>query len=125
MSRIRTPACRGGTAGTLVAGMVCGRLPPSGAARRGFGRSGTKHECSAVIALGVPYLLPTPYLAQPGAFADAAGLIDQFGDEAACEAASRADRSRDLGNYIRFCHWRQIERLIVLLSTDRAIGTIH
>lgn len=48
-----------------------------------------------------------------------------FGDNAGYEAAARADHSRDLGNHIRFCHWRQIERMIVLLSIDRPIGTVH
>lgn len=51
--------------------------------------------------------------------------MSMFGDNAGYEAAARADRSRDLGNHIRFCHWRQIERLIVLLTHDGALGTIH
>ncbi|MDR6849879.1 MAG: hypothetical protein ACRCS5_15380 [Sphingomonas sp.] len=66
-----------------------------------------------------------PYLADRAAFVDATDLITIFGDEAALEAAARADRSRDLGNYLHFCRWRQIERLIVLLSADRAVGTVH
>ena len=41
------------------------------------------------------------------------------------EAATRAERSRDLGNVAHFCHWRQIERMILLLSAEEAIGTIH
>lgn len=48
-----------------------------------------------------------------------------FGDNAGYEAAARADRSRDQGNHIHFCHWRQIERLIVLLTHDGPLGTIH
>ena len=39
--------------------------------------------------------------------------------------AALADRSRDLGNHIHFCRWRQIERLIVLMSVGRAVGTVH
>lgn len=66
-----------------------------------------------------------PYLASRAAFIDAHDLITMFGDEAGIEAAARADRSRDIGNYLHFCHWRQIERLILLLSFDRAIGTVH
>lgn len=66
-----------------------------------------------------------PYLADRAELTDATDLITMFGDEAGLEAASRADRSRDLGNYLHFCRWRQIERLIVLLSVDRAIGTIQ
>ena len=66
-----------------------------------------------------------PFVADRGAVTDAADLMTQFGTGAGYEAATRADRSRDLGNHLRFCHWRQIERLIGLLSAERAIGTIH
>ena len=52
-------------------------------------------------------------------------LIATFGDEAGVEAAARADKSRDLGNHVHFCRWRQIERLIVVMSVGRAVGTIH
>lgn len=66
-----------------------------------------------------------PYLADRKSYDDAAELMATFGDNAGFEAAARADRSRDLGNHIHFCHWRQIERLIVLLTHDAALGTIH
>jgi len=66
-----------------------------------------------------------PYLADRAEVADATALISQFGDDAGFQAASRADKSRDIGNYLHFCRWRQIERLIVLLSIDRAVGTVH
>jgi hypothetical protein len=66
-----------------------------------------------------------PYLADRGAVADAASLIDTHGPYAAYEAAMRADRSRSLGNYVHFCRWRQIERLIALLATDAPFGTVH
>ena len=66
-----------------------------------------------------------PYLADPAQVSDAAELITRFGEGAGYEAASRADKSRDLGNHLHFCRWRQIERLIVLLSVSRAIGTVH
>ena len=59
------------------------------------------------------------------ALADASDLIDRFGDDAAFEAAARAERSRDDGNVARFCHWRQIERVIATLSSDEVVGTIH
>ena len=65
-----------------------------------------------------------PYLANRDVN-DAAELIALFGDDAGFEAAARADKSRDVGNYINFCRWRQIERLIVLLSVGRAVGTVH
>jgi hypothetical protein len=59
------------------------------------------------------------------ALADAADLIERFGDDAGFEAAVRAEESREAGNVIRFCHWRQIERVIVTLSSDEVRGTIH
>lgn len=55
----------------------------------------------------------------------ATALIASFGDDAGVEAAARADQSRDVGNVILFCRWRQVERLVLLLSTDRAQGTVH
>ena len=60
-----------------------------------------------------------------GALADAADLIDRFGDVAGLEAAARAERSRNIGNIAHFCHWRQIERVIVTLSCEEVLGTIH
>ena len=59
------------------------------------------------------------------ALADASELIDLYGDDAGFEAALRAERSRDSGNVARFCHWRQIERVIATLSSDEVTGTIH
>ena len=59
------------------------------------------------------------------ALSDAAELMERYGDDAGFEAAVRAERSRDDGNVVRFCHWRQIERVIATLSSDEAIGTIH
>ena len=66
-----------------------------------------------------------PYLSSRTAISDAAELIARFGDDAGYEAAARADRSRDVGNVHHFAHWRQIERLITLLASDEAVGTIH
>ncbi|MDB5705868.1 MAG: hypothetical protein JWN66_2984 [Sphingomonas bacterium] len=66
-----------------------------------------------------------PYLANRAEVADANMLIAMFGDDAGLEAAARADESRDIGNYLHFCRWRQIERLILLLSIESAIGTVH
>lgn len=66
-----------------------------------------------------------PYVSDRKSYEDAAELIALFGDNAGYEAAARADRSRDLGNVIHFCRWRQIERLIVLLAFEAPLGTIH
>ena len=69
--------------------------------------------------------MDTPYIAGRLALAEASELIDRFGDEARLEAAARAERSRDAGNVLHFCHWRQIERVIETLSSDEVRGTVH
>jgi len=66
-----------------------------------------------------------PYVGDRKSYEQAAELMETFGIDAAYEAASRADRSRDLGNHIHFCRWRQIERLIAVLSIEQSIGTVH
>lgn len=55
----------------------------------------------------------------------AADLMARYGDDAGFEAAARADSSRSIGNALQFCRWRQIERLIVTLSCDEVVGTLH
>ena len=69
--------------------------------------------------------MTTPFITGRAALDDAAMLIDRFGDNAGYEAASRAEHSRDVGNVMRFCHWRQIERVIATLASDEVRGTIH
>ena len=66
-----------------------------------------------------------PYIADARSVSDATALIASFGTAAGDEAAARADRSRDIGNHVHFCHWRQIERLIVVMSAPCALGTLH
>jgi hypothetical protein len=66
-----------------------------------------------------------PYISGRPALADAKQLLEQFGDEAIFEAAALADYSRDVGNVARFCHWRQIERVIETLISDEIRGTVH
>jgi hypothetical protein len=66
-----------------------------------------------------------PYVASRDDVTDALALIAAFGDDAGLEAQARAGRSRDIGNHIRFCRWRQIERLIVMLGSPHAIGAVH
>lgn len=56
---------------------------------------------------------------------DAQHLMREFGSEAALQAAVRAERSRGAENILKFCHWRQVERLIDALAADEAPGTIH
>ena len=66
-----------------------------------------------------------PFISGRPALADAAELIELYGDDAGLEAAVRAERSRDEGNVARFCHWRQIERVIATLSCDEITDTVH
>ena len=65
------------------------------------------------------------FIADRASVESASDLINRLGDDAGIEAAARADRFRDLGNAINFCRWRQIERIIAILSVDQAIGTVH
>ena len=59
------------------------------------------------------------------AFTDAADLMSKFGEEAESEAKIRARRSRDLGNVILFCHWRETGRLIGAISRESADGSLQ
>lgn len=56
---------------------------------------------------------------------DAQVLIEQFGQAAGLEAADRAIKSRNVGNHLHYCRWRQIERLIIMLSVRTTFGTVH
>jgi hypothetical protein len=67
----------------------------------------------------------SPFINGRLALADASDLIERYGDDAGFEAAIRAERSRDDGNVARFCHWRQIERVIATLSSEEVQGTVH
>lgn len=67
----------------------------------------------------------TLYLAGRGDVDAAADLIQRHGHGAPAEAAARANRSRNLGNHLHFCRWRQVERLVHLLAAKEAEGTIH
>jgi hypothetical protein len=66
-----------------------------------------------------------PFIHGRPALADASELMQRYGDDAGFEAAARAERSRDEGNLARFCHWRQIERVIATLSCEEVRGSIH
>jgi hypothetical protein len=69
--------------------------------------------------------MDSPFIHGRAALADAADLMARFGDDAGFEAALRAERSRDDGNVARFCHWRQIERVIATLSSEEVRGSVH
>ena len=69
--------------------------------------------------------LQHPFVADRASALDAARLLAEFGADAAAEAAARADRSRDKGNVIHFCRWRQIERLIGVMADPESEQTRH
>lgn len=66
-----------------------------------------------------------PLYVEPRDVIEAETLIDRFGKAAGLEAADRAEASRNVGNHLNFCRWRQIERLIIMLSVETSLGTIH
>ena len=69
--------------------------------------------------------MDSPFIHGRTALADASELIERFGHDAGFEAAARAEQSRDVGNVVRFCHWRHIERVIAMLSSGEVRGSIH
>lgn len=66
-----------------------------------------------------------PLYVEPRDVAEATTLMDIFGPKAGIEAAERAVNSRNVGNHLHYCRWRQIERLIIMLSARTTLGTIH
>jgi hypothetical protein len=67
----------------------------------------------------------TPLFLDRKAAMEAQHLLDTHGDAAVDAAAANARESRNLGNHIAFCRWRQIERLLAVLSHDAPMGTRH
>jgi hypothetical protein len=80
---------------------------------------------SPATAVALMRRMDFPFIHGRAALSDASELMQSYGDDARREAASRAARSRDDGNVMRFCHWRQIERLIASLNHRDARGTVH
>ena len=65
------------------------------------------------------------FIASRHSLVAAEDLIREFRQEAALQAAVRAEKSRAAENILKFCHWRQVERLIDALEADAPQGTIH
>jgi hypothetical protein len=65
------------------------------------------------------------FIAGRDSLCDAQDLIREFGQEAALQAAVRAEKSREAENILKFCHWRQVERLIDALASEEPQGTVH
>lgn len=68
---------------------------------------------------------PAVQIADRDIYEGATSLIESFGAAADIEAAARADACREVGNVQHFARWRQIERLIPVLTSDEAFGTVH
>jgi hypothetical protein len=66
-----------------------------------------------------------PYVADRASVDIATSMIANLGKAAGLEAAAKADESRSRGNVKQFCRWRQIERLILVLSSEKAVTTVH
>ena len=69
--------------------------------------------------------MDTLFIAGRTSLADAEKLMREFGPDAGLQAAVRAEKSRDVDNILKFCHWRQVERLIDTLASDEPQGTVH
>ena len=69
--------------------------------------------------------MQSPFIANRASLIDATDLIDAFGERAGEEARLRADGARANDNILRFCHWRQIERLVSHLADPEVAGSIH
>jgi hypothetical protein len=65
------------------------------------------------------------YIADRSSVDRATELLNLYGALAVDEAAARSQHYRDLGNAVRFCEWRQIERFLTLLNQDLPVGTVH
>ena len=65
------------------------------------------------------------YVADRRSALDALRLIDDFGAAASEQAGDRARASRDGGNVVMFCRWRQIERLVEAMQPGDVASTRH
>ncbi len=87
--------------------------------------SDPKAPVSAMGAKTGNLINPMPVFTDRMAYDEADNMLTILGQSAALHAADNADDARERGNHIRFCHWRQVERLIVMLSVQKSFGTIH
>jgi len=87
--------------------------------------AGTAFECTIASHGKGRGLEEIFYIADRSSIDQAEELLQRFGMLAVDEAAARSRHYRDLGNAIRFCEWRQIERFLSVLTQDVAVGTVH
>lgn len=65
------------------------------------------------------------YIPDREAVSDAAKLVEEFGLLAGQEAAARANKSREKGNVVHFCRWRQIKRFVEWMDSGGAASSLH
>ena len=65
----------------------------------------------------------TVFVVDREAYDGASELLDRFGESALAEAATRAERSRDLGNHIHYTRWCRVGRAILVLG-DPGYGSL-
>ena len=70
-------------------------------------------------------MIVLPYLSDASDVVVATQLLADHGGAAPVEAAMRAHDGLIRGNVRDFCRWRQIERLVLLLTLQEAVGTVH
>ncbi len=69
--------------------------------------------------------LAHPFLAGSAALSDAAQLQREFGDDAGQAAQLRAAHARARDNALRYCHWREVERMLAWLDAPAGGATRH
>jgi hypothetical protein len=67
----------------------------------------------------------TQFVVDREAYEGAAALLDTFGESALAEAATRAERSRDVGNHIHYTRWCRVGRAILVLGDPQPAGMVH
>ncbi len=70
-------------------------------------------------------MISTPYIHDRALVDAATALITDHGSAARTEAAERAKLSRNRGNVVKFCRWRQVERLITMLDAGAETASLH
>jgi hypothetical protein len=78
-----------------------------------------------LLLLAMDLRMYLPLYVEPRDVHEAEILMATYGKAAGLEAAERAEAFRNVGNHINFCRWRQIERLVIMLSVEATLGTIH
>jgi hypothetical protein len=72
-----------------------------------------------------PILNSLHFVADREAYDAASALMAEYGAAALGEAASRAERSRDIGNFIHYARWCRAGRAIMLLADPQQDATLH